>query len=138
MRVRLHRFARSRLCVIISYLRVPWVPFFHLIAVVYLQENRLIPFSATRLVKPVYAFKGHSFRIGAAPTAAAAGLPDWLIKVLVRWSSDCYQLYIHLYYAKRFLVCRTSHGARYLILVNTCLFHLWGLHASHVTVAVLT
>ena len=111
---------------IISYLRVPLVPFFHLIAVVYLQENRLIPFSGTSLVRPVYAFKGHSFRIGAARTAAAADLPDWLIKVLVRWSSDCYQLYIYLYSAKRSHVCRTSHGARYLILVNTCFFSLVG------------
>lgn len=36
-------------------------------------------------------FAGHSFRIGAATTAASA---PWLIKVLGRWPSDCFERYI--------------------------------------------
>lgn len=39
-------------------------------------------------------YSSHSFRIGAATTAGAAGLPDWLIKVLGRWKSNAYQAYI--------------------------------------------
>lgn len=39
-------------------------------------------------------YAGHSFRIGAATTAASRGLPHWLIQTLGRWSSDCYLRYI--------------------------------------------
>ena len=41
-------------------------------------------------------FSSHSFRIGAASTAAAAGLPSWLIQALGRWSSQCYIRYIRM------------------------------------------
>ena len=41
-------------------------------------------------------YNTHSFRIGAAMTAAAAGLPSWRIKILRRWRSDSYERYNHL------------------------------------------
>ena len=43
-------------------------------------------------------YSGHSFRVGAATTAAAANIPDHMIRTLGRWTSDCYCRYI-----------RTSH-----------------------------
>ena len=39
-------------------------------------------------------YASHSFQIGAATTAAAAGLPTWLIKTLGRWSSNAYLTYV--------------------------------------------
>ena len=39
-------------------------------------------------------YAGHSFRIGAATSAASANMPARLIKDLGRWTSDCYERYI--------------------------------------------
>ena len=41
-------------------------------------------------------YAGHSFRMGAATTAAVAGIPAHTIKRLGRWSSEAYQVYIKL------------------------------------------
>ena len=39
-------------------------------------------------------YSGHSFRIGAASSAAAAGVPNHLIKAMGRWNSEAYLLYM--------------------------------------------
>ncbi len=39
-------------------------------------------------------YSGHSFRSGAATTAAKRGLGDATIKMLGRWQSNAYQVYI--------------------------------------------
>lgn len=42
------------------------------------------------------AYNSHSFHIGVATIAAASGVSDFMIKLLGRWSSDTFQLYIHI------------------------------------------
>ncbi len=41
-------------------------------------------------------FTLHSFRVGAATTAATLNFPEYLIKALGRWSSDAYKVYLRL------------------------------------------
>lgn len=43
---------------------------------------------------PAAGYSGHSFRIGAATTAAEAGLEDSMVRMLGRWESSAYQRYI--------------------------------------------
>ena len=45
---------------------------------------------------PHSAYSGHSFRIGAATSAAQCGLEDSLIQTLGRWKSAAYKVYIRL------------------------------------------
>jgi hypothetical protein len=39
-------------------------------------------------------YSGHSFRAGSATTGAAVEFSEWELKMLGRWSSDAYQVYL--------------------------------------------
>jgi hypothetical protein len=82
---------RDKLC------QSPQAPFFMLPGLIpltrqqfntYLNDTLLVLNLSHNNIKP------HSFRIGAATSAAEAGVPDHLLKTLGRWSSNCYQRYI--------------------------------------------
>lgn len=71
-------------------------PFFQFWDGRYLTRKGLV--RVLNLIKPegIRNMSSHSFRIGAATTAAAAGYPKWAIQTLGRWASDCYRLYIRM------------------------------------------
>ena len=80
------------------------------------------PLSHSRFVKEVKSalvcsgvaaanYSGHSFRIGAAITAAAAGIEDSTIQTLGRWKSSAYLVYIRI---------PPSQLARMSVTLSTC------------------
>jgi hypothetical protein len=69
-------------------------------------------------------FKSHSFRIGAATTAAEAGFPVDTIRKLGRWKSNAYQTYIRP--SKDSLSEATSRLARSVICYLTARVIMWG------------
>ena len=80
-----------------TFCSCPTAPLFAFSDSTYLTRQRVTK-SLQSLVGPSFPdvdrYSSHSFRIGGATSAAAADLPDWLIKTLGRWSSNCYERYI--------------------------------------------
>ena len=74
-------------------------PFFRFVSGVPLSREMLVKRVREALGNSgvdVTKYAGHSFRIGAATTAAAVGVEDSLIQTLGRWKSAAYLLYIRV------------------------------------------
>jgi hypothetical protein len=56
-------------------------------------------------------YSGHSFRRGAASSAASAGCSDYEIQLLGRWRSDAYKLYIDMDSARQLYLSYSLHLA---------------------------
>ena len=72
-------------------------PFFKFANGTFLTRDRFVSAVRSALENRGYRsslYAGHSFRIGAATTAAQCGLSDALIKTLGRWQSAAYAVYI--------------------------------------------
>ena len=82
---------------VFSILSVNWLDFFNASL-----QDLLCPANLMNFVSPLlrltgldpHHYSGHSFRIGGATSTAVAGLNDYEIKLLGRWSSDCCRCYI--------------------------------------------
>lgn len=57
---------------------------------------RAVRSALTKADLPAAQYSGHSFRIGAATTAATVGIEDSLIQTLGRWKSSAYLFYVRL------------------------------------------
>ena len=66
----------------------------------------------TAIGLPQQQYAGHSFRIGAATTAAMAGIEDSTIQTLGRWHSAAFLRYIHMPRTELASLSRTLAAAR--------------------------
>ena len=71
-------------------------PLFTYIDGSYLTRHRINTILKVAIPSSAQPTSSHSFRIGAATTAAAAGFPRWLIQKLGRWNSDSFRTYIQI------------------------------------------
>ena len=84
----------------------PW-PFFQFADGRYLTRDRFVSVCLQRTGIDRSHYSGHSFRIGAAMTAALCGLTDSLINTLGRWESAAYTIYIR---TLRETLCSVTHS----------------------------